>query len=239
MLRALIRDWRAALRDESVFWVEQHLHAWLHTNDIGLATMRSAQLHALAEPHTALSTAFDGGDPAAAMAGQPGGTVHSHDKFIPGRRAAAALAGAFYNLSVPYLNPRYARATASAVSTATHTAVAVAVELAPETVTPAGLVLRGWEPGSNSSHCPTERAVNASYCDWFAIQVNDAPVGSWHNASVALTADGRGLVLSANVPGRGLAAVATRNSWSDWPVATVYSAEGLPLMPWLRPVSEA
>ena len=36
---------------------------------------------------------------------------------------------------------------------------------------PGGLVLRGWEPQSNSSHCPTERAVNASYCDWFAIQV--------------------------------------------------------------------
>ena len=239
MIRALVRDWRAALRDATLPWVEQHLHAWLHTDDAGLATMRAAQLHALAEPRTALSTAFDGGDPAAAMAGSPGGTVHSHAKFIPGRRAAAAFAGAFYNLSVPFRNPRYARATALGVSNATHTAIQVAVELDPETVSTAGLVLRGWEPYSNSSHCPTERAVNASYCDWFAIQVNDAPVGSWHNASVALSADGRGLVLAAAVPGRGLAAVATRNGWSDWPVVTVYSAEGLPLMPWLRPVSEA
>ena len=237
MLRALIRDWRAQLQDASVFWVEQQLHAWLHTDDIGLATMRAAQLHALAEPRAALSTAFDGGDPASAMAGSPGGTVHSHDKFVPGRRAAASLAGAYYNLSVPFLNPRYASAVARGVSNKTHTALQVTVSLLPGTVTAAGLVMRGWEPLSNSSHCPTERAVNASYCDWFAIQVNDGAF-SWHNASAALTEDGRGVVLSAAVPGAGLAAVATRNGWSDWPVVTVYSAEGLPLSPWLRPVSE-
>jgi len=37
-------------------------------------------------------------------------------------------------------------------------------------------VLLGWEPQSDSSQsdssqCPAERAVNASYCDWFAIHV--------------------------------------------------------------------
>jgi len=195
--------------------------------------MRAAQLAALAEPRTALSTAFDGGDPAAAMAGSPGGTVHSHDKFVPGRRAAAALAGAFYNLSVPFVNPRYASAVARGTSNATHTLIDVTVDLA---FVPTALVLRGWEPLSNSSHCPTERAVNASYCDWFAVQVNDATF-SWHNASVALTPDARGVVLSVAAPGRGLAAVATRNGFSDWPVVTVYSAEGLPLQPWSRPLN--
>lgn len=236
-LRALVRDWRMQLQDPSLFWIEQQLHAWLHTNDIGLATMRAAQLHALSEPHTALSTAFDGGDPASAMAGSPGGTVHSHDKFVPGRRAAASLAGAYYHLTVPYLNPRYASAIARGVSNKTHTMIDVEVSLLPGTVTGAGLVVRGWEPLSNSSHCPTERAVNASFCDWFAIQVNDSAF-SWHNASVALTEDGQGVVLSAAVPGPGLAAVATRAMWSDWPVVTVYSAEGLPLLPWLRQVNE-
>ncbi len=49
--------------------------------------MRQAQMKALRLPHTAYSTAFDGGDPAAAMQGDPSGTVHSHFKFIPGRRA--------------------------------------------------------------------------------------------------------------------------------------------------------
>lgn len=234
-LRALIRDWRAKLADASIFWLEQQLHSWLHTDDIGLATFRAAQLKALDEPRTALSTAFDGGDPAAAMAGSPGGTVHSHDKFVPGRRAAAAFAGAYYNLSTPYLNPRYADAVAFGTTGATGTVLTVTVSLLPGTVTAAGLEQRGWEPSSNSSHCPTERAVNASYCDWFAIQTNDA-ANTWWNASVALTADAQGVVLSAAVP-RGLSAVATRNGWSDWPVVTIYSAEGLPLAPWLRPVN--
>jgi len=235
-LRALIRDWRSRLGDGGIFWVEQQLHAWLHTDDIGLATFRAAQLKALAEPFTALSTAFDGGDPASAMEGSPGGTVHSRAKFIPGRRAAAALAGAYYSLPTPYLNPRYGDATAfSTTVNASTTVLTVTVALLPGTVTAAGLVLRPWEPMSNSSHCPTERAVNASYCDWFSIQVNDAG-GTWHNASVALTEDAQGIVLTAAVP-RGLAAVATRNGWSDWPVVTVYSAEGLPLAPWLRPVN--
>lgn len=234
-LRALIRDWRAQLADASIFWVEQQLHAWLHTNDIGLATFRAGQLKALSEPRTALSTAFDGGDPASAMAGSPGGTVHSHMKFVPGRRAAATFAGAFYNLTVPYLNPRYADAVAYGVSNATSTTLTVTVSMLPGTVTSAGLVQRGWEPLSNSSHCPTERAINASYCDWFAIQVND-DTQSWHNASVALTADKQGVVLTAVVP-KGLAAVATRNGFSDWPIVTIYSAEGLPLAPWLKPVN--
>ena len=77
--------------------------------------------------------------------------------------------------------------------------------------------------------------MNISYCDWFAIQTNDA-AQTWHNASVALTPDARGVVLSAVVP-RGLSAVATRNGFSDWPVVTIYDANGLPLAPWLRPVS--
>jgi hypothetical protein len=233
-LRSLIRDWRARLADDGVFWIEQQLHAWLHTADIGLPTFRAAQLTALAEPRTALSTAFDGGDPAAAMAGEPGGTVHSHAKFVPGRRAAAALAGAFYNLSVPYLNPRYASATARSASNATHTLIDVTVELSD--VPAGGLVMRGWEPESNSSHCPTERSIPAASCDWWAVQVNDG-ASTWYNATGALTPDARGVVLSVAAVGRGLAPVATRNGFADWPVVSVYSAEGLPLQPWLRPVN--
>lgn len=236
-IRALIRDWRFHFADDSLFWVEQQLHAWLHGSagaDIGLATMRGAQMRALQEPLVALSTAFDGGDPAAAMAGSPGGTVHSHDKYVPGRRAALSLAGAYYNHSVAFRNPRYASAVAQGTSNGTHTALTVEVVLESGTVTGRGLVMRGWEPLSNSSHCPTERAVNASYCDWFAIQVNDA-AGSWYNATAALTGDAQGVLLSAVVPGgSGVAVVATRNGWADWPVVTVYSAEGLPLAPWLR-----
>ena len=232
-IQALIADWRAVLGSAQLFFVVQQLHAWLHTDDIGLAVFRHAQNKALLMPRVALSTAFDGGDPAAAMAGSPGGTVHSHAKFIPGRRAAAAFAGAAYGLPVEYVNPAYRAATAAAVSNGTHTALTVRVTLAA----PTPLVLRGWEPLSNSSHCPTERSVNASYCDWFAIQVNDSAF-SWLNASVALSEDGMGVVLSAVAPQPGLAVVATRNGWSDWPVVTVYSQGGLPLATWNKVLNE-
>jgi hypothetical protein len=236
-LQALILDWRARLGDPALFFVVQQLHAWLHTLDIGLATFRQAQLKALQLPRVALSTAFDGGDPAQAMAGSPGGTVHSHFKFIPGRRAAACLAGALYGLPVAFRNPGYGGAVGLSASNATHTTLTVRVALAAGTEPAGGLVLRGWEPGSNSSHCPTERAVNASACSWFAIQANDA-AGSWFNASVALQEGGAGVVLTAVAPGAGLAAVATRNGFSDWPVVTVYSRDGLPLMTWSRPLNE-
>ena len=232
-IQALIVDWRTVLGDPSLFFVVQQLHAWLHTNDIGLAVFRHAQLKAALLPSVALSTAFDGGDPQAAVEGNPGGTVHSHAKFIPGRRTAAAFAGALYGLPVVYSNPTYRDATARSQSNATHTVLTVEVALASASEQ---LVLRGWEPGSNSSHCPTERAVNSSYCDWFGVQINDS-AGTWLNASVALSQGGTGLVLTAVAQGPGYAAVATRNGWSDWPVVTVYSQAGFPLATWNRPLN--
>ena len=66
-IQALVLDWRARLGDSAIFWVEQQLHAWLHTNDAGLTTMRWAQMKALRLPYSAYSTAFDGGDPTMAM----------------------------------------------------------------------------------------------------------------------------------------------------------------------------
>ena len=235
-LQAMIRDFRVFMNDANLFFVVQQLHAWLHTNDIGLAVFRRAQLKALNLARVAISTAFDGGDPASAMAGSPGGTVHSHMKFIPGRRTAAAFAGALYGLNVPWRNPEIADATALGVSNTSHTSLTVTVSFKPGSITTAGLVLRGYDSMSNSSHCPTERAVNASYCDWFSIQSNDGAF-TWHNASAALSPDSQRIVLTAVVPQPGLAAVATRNGWSDWPVVTVYSAEGFPVMPWLSPIN--
>lgn len=235
---ALIRDWRAQLADPSLFFVVQQLHAWLHTADIGLATFRQAQLKALMLPRVAMTTAFDGGDPAAAMAGQPGGTVHSHLKFIPGRRTAAALAGALYGRpATTWRNPAYGEAVARESSNSTHTSLTVEVAMAAGTLGAGGLQLRGWEPESNSSHCPTERAVNATSCSWFEVQTNDSAF-TWHNASVALSADGQRVILSVVAPQPGLAAVATRFGWSDWPVVTVYSVDGnLPLMTWNKPIN--
>ena len=73
----------------------------------------------------------------------------------------------------------------------------------------------------------------ASEGSWFEVQTTD---GAWHNATgVALSPDAKRLVLT--VPGAGaLTAAATRGFWSPWPVVVLFSAEGLPALPWWEPV---
>ena len=62
---------------------------------------------------------------------------------------------------------------------------------------------------------------------WFEVQT----LGAWHNASgVALSADSKALVLT--VEGTPLGANASRAYYSAWPVAVLFSEEGLPAMPW-------
>ena len=77
-------------------------------------------------------------------------------------------------------------------------------------------------------HCKTELKVPAKLCSWFTIVGSD---GTRYNATASPTADGKRLLLSANVS-TGVHAVATSFGWSSWPINTVMSAEGLPLQPW-------
>ena len=166
--------------------------------------------------------------------------MHPHCKYIPGRRLARSMMGVAYGApaSVPYLSPAYAYATATSVTTQTppSTQINVTVHFRGGT-TGGGLVVVPDDPLSNSSHCPTERGVNATYCDAFAVQVNDAYPGTWYNATALVGAGGETLVLSVTVPKPGLAAVATRNGYSDWPVTTVYTTDGLPVLTWMRPLT--
>jgi sialate O-acetylesterase len=281
-LQSLISDWRGQLQQPSLPVVIQQLHAWIHDvnttgespGDFGLALLRRVQAKAVdTVPFTALSVAFDGGDPTDVSGGptdpaySPGGTVHPRCKYIPGRRqalamqrlleqAAAATAreeegevvvadgeeGIRGRPAAPgplLLYPAYSHAVARSLTVANGTAtdISVTVFFAPGT-TGSGLALLPFDPASNSSHCPTERGVNSTYCDWFAVQLNDKyPGGTWINASVAVGADGASLVLSVVAPAPGLCPVATRAMWSDWPVVTAYTNEGLPVLPWLEDVA--
>ena len=235
-LPAMIQDWRALFRDQSIFWVVQQLHAWalpLSYKD-NLAIFRQAQLKALRLSGVAVSTAFDGGDPALAISGDPVGTVHSRYKTIPARRAALAFAGGYYAKRVSYTNPQYEDATATRITNGSSTSIQVVVHV--KGLGPSDrLTLRTYNPLSNSSHCPTERNISISICDWFAIQIDDTP-SSWLNASVVIGDDGQSVVLSA-VAGVGRSAIATRFGWNSWPVVTVYNTEGIPLLPWNRAIN--
>lgn len=77
----------------------------------------------------------------------------------------------------------------------------------------------------------------ADECGWAAILASD---GSWLNASVSLSADGAGVVLTATAPAGGLSPVASSYAYNAWPVASVFSAAGFPVLPWgNEPVSGA
>lgn len=257
-LPALINDWRTVLGQPQLPFVIQQLHAWIHDvnttgtspGDGGLALFRAMQQQTVdTVPGLALSVAFDGGDPAAVMSppGSPGyapsGTVHPHCKYIPGRRIAAAMY-ALNNatkgtLAAVSQYPTYSNAVATSYTlNGTSSAITVRVYFKPGS-TGQGLTVRPYDPNSNSSHCPTERGVNTTYCDWFAVQVNDvSPVGSWYNATVSIGSDQHSLLLTIVAPKPGLAAVATRNGWSDWPVTIIYTIDGQPVLPWKKSIIE-
>jgi hypothetical protein len=50
-------------------------------------------------------------------------------------------------------------AIARSTSNTTHTMISVNIELDSSTVPNDGLIIRSFDPLSNSSHCPTERAI--------------------------------------------------------------------------------
>ena len=77
--------------------------------------------------------------------------------------------------------------------------------------------------------CPSGGAggLPLNECSWFEVQTLD---GAWHNAtSVALNQDSTALLLTVYT---NLKANATRAFYSAWPVAVLFSEEGLPVMPW-------
>jgi hypothetical protein len=97
-------------------------------------------------------------------------------------------------------------------------------------VTAAGLALR---PSANIGTINCTSAA-AGLCAWAALQFNDA-AGTWTNASVAVSSDGQGLVLSAQPPAGATKVVASSYAWGAVPFMTAYLAEpgtDLPVQAW-------
>ena len=66
------------------------------------------------------------------------------------------------------------------------------------------------------------------------------PAANSYNASATVGADQKSVVLTAVVPkNTSLSIAATRFGWNLFPINTVMSAEGLPLMPWYENVTAA
>ena len=100
-------------------------------------------------------------------------------------------------------------------------------------VTPAGLLLR---PIANEGtvNCTTSNGV----CAWASLQFDDA-AATWVNATLAISGDNQGVVLTAEAPSGSTKVVATSYGWGAVPFLTVYLADSdldLPLMAWNQTV---
>ena len=223
---AFINAWRAAFNRPNAFFGFQVLPAYV--NDSGkfspysLPYERAAQLQGLrAGGAVHAANTIDLGDATA-----PHGSVHPRNKTAVGARLAAGAAALAFGRPVPYAAPAYLRADAvTAGATATVTVAFAARPNAAPTLLLA------------PAACPAgDGGLPASECAWFDIQLAD---GSFVNATgVALSPDATQLVLSAAVPA-GARVNATRGFFAPWPVVVLFSAEGLPALPWWEPVATA
>lgn len=159
-------------------------------------------------------------------AGEPnGGPVHSPYKQLPASRAALALQALLYGAGgAQWRGPRAAAARASAL-TAT-------VEFEPAT----GPLALDWA----AAGCPP--AVGAAACESFAVLTSDC---AWRSVESA----GAGAALAVSLPsptslalalqgaGEGLAIVAARGYFANWPLVALRNTAGLPAEPWLLNIS--
>jgi sialate O-acetylesterase len=184
------------------------MEPWVTTAD--LASLRDAQLQAMAVPNVGYGAAVDIGDPTG-----PWGSVHPRAKQIPSARlTASALAQVYGMASVAWTGPTFASASGSSSSGGTMT-VTVAVQglRAGDS-----LVIH---PLDDAAACPTALGVPPALCAWPAIQ---ASTGQWVNATLSVAAGGTAVVFTAAAPQPGATPSRVSYGWGVWPVNTVYAS---------------
>ena len=174
-----------------------------------LSAFRDAQLAAAALPRVGFAMGTDIGDPTG-----PFGSVHPRNKKLVGRRLANAALTLQYGTPLPWQPPAYASATAAGAG-------AGATALVTLSGVPTTLALA-------ADHCKTELKVDAAQCAGFYLVGSD---GQQYAAAAALGGAPNTVALAAALP-PGVRVAGTTFGYSTWPINTVMSAEGLPLMPW-------
>ena len=221
-LPALIADWRAKFGSPSLPFGVFLLAAWKAT-DPAFPLLRLLQVGAAAAiPNVFTASTLDAGEP-------NGGPVHSPFKQLPASRAARALQALLYGRAVgAWRGPRAASARADSLT--------APVEFGADA---AGAPLAlDW----SGATCPP--AVGAASCESFAVLTSDC---AWRSVE---SAGGGGAALAASLPSptalaltlqgggvAGLAIVAVRGYFANWPLVALRNAAGLPAEPWLLNVS--
>jgi len=224
----MIREWRRVMQAGDAFYGVVQLSTWFPKSagagDL-LAELREQQMASGAVlKNFALATNADWGS---------GGNIHPIYKQHVGQRLANAARAIVYGEKVAWRSPTY---KAASVAQGTDGSVAVTVSL--NDVESEGLVIL---PSHNAG------TVTPSLCAQYTLGCAGAVVqfdnGAVVNATVSLTANAQGMVLSAPKPAGASKAVLTAYGWGMVPLLNVYRADmagedgQLPVLPWNRTIA--
>lgn len=204
----MIQSWRSNFGVASAYFGFIQLSTWCVAGD-AIPLIRVAQMAAVTTQGAGYAVNADHG---------AGCNVHPPQKQNCGRRLGDSALALAYKKDTAWKSPSYAQATYGANS----------ATITLNDVTSGGLVIL---PSANAGtvNCTSSKGV----CAWASLQFDDA-AKTWVNASVALTSDGQGMVLSAPAPAGSTTATASSYGWGAVPFMTVYLADkDLPVQAWL------
>jgi len=220
---AMITQWREEFQVPNAFYGIVQLSTW-HPNPDLLAELRDQQLATEAlipNSNFAYATNADYG---------AGGNIHPPYKQHPGKRLANAALAINYKQPINWRSPTYASAKATGTGEVT-------VEL--NDVTQAGLVLKPAFNLKAENDCTGLNAQTPRTCAWAELQFDDVNQ-TWVNATVAIHADKKSMVLTAELPTGASGIIASSYGWGAVPMMTVYRADmdgedgQLPVLTWKR-----
>ena len=204
----MIQSWRTNFGVPNAYFGFIQLSTWCVAGD-AIPLLREAQMAAVTLQGAGYAVNSDHG---------AGCNIHPPQKQNCGRRLGDSALAIAYKAGNAWKSPSYASAVYGSDS----------ATIALNDVSPAGLVIL---PSANAGtvNCTAQKGV----CAWAGLQFDDA-AKTWVNASVGLTADGKGMVLTAPAPSGSTTVTASSYGWGAVPFMTVYLADmDLPVRAWL------
>jgi len=216
---AMIGDWRQKLQQTNLWFGFVHLAGYNYGAGPACGDLRQSQLAALSLPNVGFSTAVDVGT---------WNDIHPKDKQTVSARLANAALSQVYGQAVAWKAPIYVSATQQTTDTTITVTVSfetgtVANGLTTDVPTPA--------KAAQADQCVT--GLTADACGFPTIQVNDSAKTTL-NATITVTSDKQGVVLTATAPSTGLKAISTSYGRAGWAVTTIFNSKGLPVIGWYK-----
>eukprot|EP00026_Physarum_polycephalum_P015203 Phypoly_transcript_15832.p1 GENE.Phypoly_transcript_15832~~Phypoly_transcript_15832.p1 ORF type:complete len:252 (+),score=21.24 Phypoly_transcript_15832:101-856(+) len=210
----MIEDWRSKFGSGYSFpFLYVIIGPWIAdvSGSIPVADLRVAQMSALSLPGVGYASAFDLGDP-----DSPFTSIHPRNKQAVGARLVNAARNLIYGeQDLSWMGPFFHTATQSQKDRT------VTILVTFSTYGTDGLYYQ-------DNSCPD--GVHSDLCANWEVQLED---GKWHAATKAESATNSNTVtITFDIPlfSKG-PVIGIRYAYSIWPVATLYSAEGLPAIP--------